>query len=291
VALTALTITHADVNWHEAFLRFVPRVFRRISFRRWYEYGGWDERYVAFALADGDRIVANASLTRMQVVLNGARLSGWQLGSVGTDPERRGAGLQNLLLPRLLEHTRDDELVFLFANHRVLDFYPRFGFRREREQLFHAQHAALPSSSQLRTLLLESAEDRALLRRVGENAQPVTTRFGAQNYAQLVLWYWCNFYPTGLRYAPDCDAIFVVEQAGEVLRIYDVVSAGGPLELRSYVPRLIQTPIARLEFGFTPTRFWPDAAPRADYTDSPLFVRGPQHLPELPFKFPMLAQM
>ena len=287
--LRPLTITHTDYAWHEAFTRFVPSVFPRIGFRRWVEYGGWDDRYRVFALAEGERLIASASLNRMHVVLRGERIRGFQLGAVGTLPEYRGRGLQRQVLDRLLAHTAADDLVFLFANHQVLDFYPRFGFTPAREWLFRAEHRASPAGPPLRALDLESADDRALLRRVAAQAEPVTTLFGARDYGTIVLWYFCNFYRQGLRYAPEHDAIFVVEQSKELLRIYDIASAV-PLDVASYVPRLIHAPITELEFGFTPTRFWPDAKPRADYTDSPLFVRGPHALPNEPFKYPMLAQ-
>lgn len=287
--LRPVTITYADRARHEAFLGFVPHVFPRIGFRRWAQYGGWDERYTVFALAEGERLIASASLNRMDLVLNGKQVRGFQLGAVGTLPEYRNRGLQRQVLERLLAHTAADDLVFLFANHHVLDFYPRFGFRRAREWLFRAEHHALPAGAPLRTLDLDSADDRALLRRVAAAAEPVTTLFGARDYGALILWYWCNFYRNGLRYAPEHDAIFVIDQSKTLLRIYDIVSAG-PLEVASYLPRLIDAPINELEFGFTPTRFWPSAHPRADYTDSPLFVRGPYELPGAHFKYPMLAQ-
>src|SRR5262245_58296198 len=98
MTLTALSITHTDNEWHEAFLQFLPRVFPRISFRHWHEYGGWDERYVAFALAQGEQLIANVSLSRMDLVLHGRALRGWQLGAVATAPEWRGRGLQRQLL-------------------------------------------------------------------------------------------------------------------------------------------------------------------------------------------------
>lgn len=289
MTLRPITITHTDHLWHEPFLRFVPRIFPRITFRGWHEHGGWDERYTVFAIADGDEIVASASLYRMPLVLNGQPLQGFQLGSVGTLTEHRGRGLQQQVMPRLLEHTGAGDLVFLFANHHVLDFYPRFGFERVHEHLFRVELATQPQGAPLRALDIASADDRALLLRLAKSAQPVTTLFGARDYGTVVLWYWSNLYPKGLRYSAELDVIFAVEQSGMLLRIYDVL-ASGPLDLAAQVPQLISSPIAAIELGFTPARYFPNASPKADYTDSPLFVRGPYRLPSEPFKFPMLAQ-
>jgi GNAT superfamily N-acetyltransferase len=288
--LRPIIITHTEQAWHEAFLEFVPRVFPRISFRRWYEYGGWTERYSVFALVEGDQIVASASLSRMQIALRDEELVGWQLGAVGTLPEARGRGLQRRLIPSLLDHTDPGGLVFLFATHQILEFYPRFGFERVRERLFHAEYRAAPREPKLRLLDPANADDRALLLRVAAMAQPVTTLFGARDYGVTVLWYWLNFARhRWLVYAPEYDAILVVDQTNDLLRIYDILAVTS-FDLSHYLPRMIASPITRIEFGFTPTRYWPQATPRADYTDSPLFVRGPHRLPTVPFKFPMLAQ-
>lgn len=97
-----LTITANAPEWHEAFHDYVARVFPGVSFRRWAVFGGWQEHYRVFALFDATRIVASASLTRMDLVLHGRAVRGWQLGAVGTDPNYRRRGLQHRLLQHVL---------------------------------------------------------------------------------------------------------------------------------------------------------------------------------------------
>jgi predicted N-acetyltransferase YhbS len=287
--LHPFTITHVDVAWHEAFLRYVPRVFPRASFRRWYERGGWDENYRAIAISDGGEIIANASLTRMSLVLGGRELTGWQLGAVGVVPERRGAGLQRKILPRTLDVAAPDDVVFLFANDSVLDFYPRFGFRRVQEVVFGADHAVTPAKDRLRALSPDRADDCKLLARVSAGAQPVTDVFGARRYGGVLLWYWTNFYQDCFYYWEECDALVIVEQDRDCLRICDVL-ATERIDLRNCLPHLATAPVRRLEFGFTPGAWWPDARPISLYDDSPLFMRGAHDAPATPFKFPLLAQ-
>ena len=289
MSLEPLTITHADTAWHEAFLRYVPRVFPRVSFRRWYELGGWGESYRSFAMAEGSQIVANASLQRMNIILRGCALTGWQLGAVGVVPEWRGKGLQRPLMERLLASIPAGDITFLFANDTVLDFYPRFGFAPHSEAVFAAEHGVMPSGERLRTLSIDRSEDRALLARVAAHARPVTNEFGARDYYGVLLWYWANFYDGCFHYCEADDAIIVAEQEGATLRVCDVL-ASRPVELRSYLPRIASAPAQRVEFGFNPGSWWPDAKAVAEYRDSPLFVRGEHALPAAPFKFPMLAQ-
>jgi GNAT superfamily N-acetyltransferase len=289
MSLSAITITHADAALHEAFLRYVPRVFPSIDFRAWHARGGWTDRYRVFALFDGEEILASASLFQMDLVLEGQRVRGQQLGAVGTLDSQRGRGFSRAVMERLLAHTRDDDLVFLFANDSVLDFYPRFGFSRMREQVFRMPFEARPAGEPLRTLDLSVAEDRACLARIAARAEPVTQRFGARDYGSVVLWYACNFFPRALRHVPELDAVIAVAQQGDRLHVLDV-QAPGPLDLRALVPRLIEAPITSLELFFTPERLLPAAAPSAEYTESPLFVRGPHRLPAGPFKYPVFAQ-
>jgi predicted N-acetyltransferase YhbS len=289
MSLQSLTITCRDRQWHDAFIDYVPKLFPRASFRRWYGLGGWNEDYVAFSIADGTDIVASASLQRMSIVLRGKWLTGWQLGAVGVLPQWRGRGLQRQIMQRLLGSIDERDIVFLFANDTVLDFYPLFGFKRVIESVFAAEYDVKPASEPLRALSIDRAEDLALLARVAATAAPTTREFGARDYGGVLLWYWANFYDGCFYYCEAEDAIIVAELDGATLRICDVL-ARAPIDLRSYLPRVAKDAAQRVEFGFTPGAWWPDARVIADYTDSPLFVRGAHRLPQTPFKFPMLAQ-
>src|SRR5262245_50551509 len=177
-----INIRHTDREWHDAFLRYVPRVFPEVSFERWHEHGGWNARYQTFSFLEGEEIVANASVHEMDLVLDGRPVRGWQLGAVGTLPTHRGRGLHRELMPALLELAAPDDLVFLFANDSVLDFYPRFGFRREVESVFGVTHAIAPAMSKARRLRIADADDRALVTALAANAGSMTSGFGARNY-------------------------------------------------------------------------------------------------------------
>jgi predicted N-acetyltransferase YhbS len=289
MSLQSLEITCRDHQWHDAFIDYVPRVFPRASFRRWYGLGGWNDDYVAFSIADGANIVANASLQRMNIVLRGEWITGWQLGAVGVLPQWRGRGLQRQIMQRLLGSIDDKDIAFLFANETVLDFYPLFGFKRVIESVFAAEYNVNPASEPLRALSIDRAEDVALLARVAATAAATTREFGARDYGGVLLWYWANFYDGCLYYCEAEDAIIVAELEGATLRICDVL-APTPFDLRSYLPGVAKDAAQTIEFGFTPDVWWPEARVIADYADSPLFVRGTHNLPEAPFKFPMLAQ-
>lgn len=277
------------VELHDAFLRFIPRVFRTISFDQWYALGGWPTGYRAFAIFEGDDIVANVAVQKMHVIVRGQRQVAWQLGAVGVLPDARGRGLQRRLLTHVLNELGADQFVFLFANEDVLDFYPLFGFRRVNEWIYGVDVQIAPQPSALRRLSVESSEDRELMFRVAASAQPVTDHFGAENYGGVLLWYWTNFHKDDFYYHAHDDAIVVAEEEFEVLRVLDVVAAR-PVDLSAYLPQLVTEAKDHVEFGFAPEKIWPGATPFCEYMESPLFVLGNVQLPATPFKFPTLAQ-
>ena len=284
-----VVIDHRCVELHDAFMRFVPRVFPQICFRRWYEFGGWEPSYRAFALFDGEEIVANVSIQRMSMVVNGAACTGLQLGAVGVLPEQRGRGLQRKLMEFVLKQATPNDLVFVFGNDEVVDFYPRFGFRRQEEWIFSTDARIAPQPGGLRRLSVDCASDRALLAATAARARPVTERFGATRYDSVLLWYWSNGLGFEAYYHERDAAIVFLEQDANVLRICDVLAAG-VIDLEAYFPHLIGEPIDHVEFGFTPERYCSHARAEFEYLESPLFVYGKRTLPSEPFKFPVLAQ-
>ena len=292
MSLRALTIGHRDGQLHGAFCRYVRRVFPEVDFGSWIAHGGWsDERYLCVALAEGDEIVANVSLTRVALLVEGRAHVGVQLGAVGVVPSFRGRGLARRVMDMALAQLGDAELAFLFANKEVLGFYPRFGFRQVAEHIFGFEAQLAPAGTPLPRLNIEREAHRALLARLSEQAKPVATTFGATDYGDVLLWYWANFYPDGLYYSSDDDAIVIAEQHGTSLRVLDVVAAQS-IDLLALLPRIVRgEAVRRVELGFSPDFYGCARATLLHrYDDSPLFVRGALRLPERPFKYPMLAQ-
>ena len=79
-------------------------------------------------------VAANVSVNRTDFVLDGEKKRFIQLGTVMTDERYRGRGM----IRRLMAEVERDcagkaDGVYLFANGTVLDFYPKFGFRRAAE--------------------------------------------------------------------------------------------------------------------------------------------------------------
>ena len=136
----------------------------------------------------------------------------------------------------------------LFANDKVLDFYPRFGFRREHEMVFACDHAVAPERKAA-PLALEKPDDLALLKRLCRSAEPVTRRYGAQGYVSIFLWHALSFFPRDVYYLPEHDAAIVLRRRKQTLTIFDILTEN-PFDLAAVLPSLVDVRTERLEFEF-----------------------------------------
>ncbi|WP_021781194.1 GNAT family N-acetyltransferase [Myxococcus hansupus] len=275
-----------DVALHASFCDYVSHVFTRADFRRWTAWGEWDDGYRAFMVVEGGRVVANASVTRMRLLLDGREVSGFQLGAVGCLPSGRGRGLARTVMDAALAYCGEAP-VLLFANPSVRAFYPRFGFQARGQTLFAASHVAKPAGPAAPLLDVSLAEVRAGLARLADAGVPVTERFGARGHSRIASWYAANGFARPLRQLRD-DAWVFAEVEGETLYVDDIF-AREPFDLSAELPRLIDRPITSIQFGFTPERWWPGAEPVGEEADADLFVRG-GGWPEGFERFPVMAR-
>ena len=132
-------IRHSDHAWHDRFFDFEASVFTAggRTFPTWGARGGWGAGYSVFAVVVDNQIISTVGRAAMRYVITGKMRNGYQLGAVATHADHRKRGLARLLMNKVLsELDAPDQPVILFANPSVLDFYPRFGFRRLAQARF-----------------------------------------------------------------------------------------------------------------------------------------------------------
>jgi predicted N-acetyltransferase YhbS len=290
MSLRPLVIGAQNRDWHEAYFRFIDRIFPGVDFRTWEARGGWGDSYHAYVLIEGSEIVANVAVSRLDLVVDGHPRRGAQIGAVGVVPECRGRGLQRAIMANVMpELASTVDEVFLFANSEVLEFYPKFGFRRVAEAAFGAPCAIEPSAERATRLDLARSSDCQLLADLASRARPVTNRFGARGYGKILLWHAITSYHDSCYYFPRLDTLIVARQEGVRVAVEDVFSRQD-LALSALLPQIVESPVQRIEFGFTPELLWPSATViRSPIDDSTLFVRNDDMMPTEPFRFPVLA--
>lgn len=289
LTLDPLRIRHTDRVWHGAFFTHVESVFQGVDFRLWEARGGWTPDYEVFALAEGPDVVASIGRTRMRLVMDGREVAGFQLGAVSTRDSHRGRGLSRRLMQAMLAALdHQDQPVILFANPRVLDFYPRFGFRPVEQHLFTAAAGIAPAPSPAPELDMDRPADRARLAAIAARAAPVNRRFAAREHFSILLWHLCDR-PMRVHHLDAFDAAAVVSEDAGRLTLHDL-QAPRPFPLAEALPSLVAGPVREIAFGFDPGDWWPGATPSGPDPESYLFVRGTPAPPAGPIRFPDLAQ-
>ncbi|WP_397386234.1 GNAT family N-acetyltransferase [Paenibacillus sp. VCA1] len=62
-----------------------------------YQKGAWDDRYICHSFVADDEVIANVSVSKMNLVIKGD-IRALQIGTVMTHPEHRGKGLSKQLM-------------------------------------------------------------------------------------------------------------------------------------------------------------------------------------------------
>ena len=182
-----------------------------------------------------------------------------------------------------------DQPVILFANNSVLNFYPRFGFKRLPQRRSVAAAALHPAGVQALRCDMSNASDRTRLAALCAKARPARGRLTARGYYWLALWnLTCE--PITLSWVPEHDAAVAFAVENENLIIHDVITTQ-PFDLSLIVPTLITQPTTEVELLLDSDDFWPTMAhPARDDSKSPLFVRGAAAVINGPVQFTPLAQ-
>lgn len=219
----------ADDALRRSFDALAKRTFG-LTFEDWYQNGFWGDDYVPYSVVVDGEVAANVSVNRTDFVLDG---------------------------------------VYLFANDTVLDFYPKFGFRRAAEIRYARALEPGGAASAVRVPMRDrEAWDR--LTAVIRSSAPCG-RFSLCGNTGLPLFYVSKFMQDCVyRVAPETYAVAELEDG--VLRLHAVYAEKQPAP--EAVARAFGGAVRRVQLGFTPldTTGWEAEAVHED--DTTLFVRG-----------------
>jgi GNAT superfamily N-acetyltransferase len=270
--------------------RFAHEIFG-LDFNRVHHYGIAFPAYKPFSFFQDDRVVANISITAMELVLNGQETKAAQIGTLGVIPEFRGRGLIRELFKKVHDYCDQTyEFLFLFANETVLKFYPQFGYREVYEHSFFTPVPKSAKSPGLRKLHLDNRDDFTLISRLVQHRSPVSHLCGGRRCDWLTLFHLIVGYPDHLYYVPELDVLLVYQPKGTTLVLVDLI--GNPLPaFKQLTPFLDMNNLQTLEFGFTPDLLEINPSPHYEtlpvQKHDPLFVRGKFPLENRVFKFPL----
>lgn len=234
----------------QSFMDLAVKVFD-LSFENWYRQGNWTENYIPYAMVDGDRVVANASVNIMDLLWKGAPKRYIQIGTVMTDPEYRNQGLSRRLLEEIIhDWSGHCGCIYLFANSTVLDFYPKFGFQLTKEYEY-----SLPVGCKKRDFVkldMGSADGQRLLLRYFKQSNPYSILSMIRNEG-LLLFYCGNFMKDNVYYSKEMDVVCIAQQEGSTLYCHDIFgNQRCPLE--DILSALAAPETKKAVLGFTPVQ-------------------------------------
>ncbi|TRY31835.1 GNAT family N-acetyltransferase [Aliiglaciecola sp. M165] len=205
------------------FNRLTKRVYG-FDFENWHQHGYWGEKYIPYALMQGDEMVSNVSISIIDFLVDEKKRTFIQIGSVMTNPDKRHQGLNKLLLEKVLQDWRDNcDLIYLFANNTVLDFYPKFGFRQIDQWQYARQIIAKGNNHNVTKLDMSLPENKQLLHDKINCSIPVSKLSMIQN-ASLVLFYYTVFLAQNVYQIDELNALAIADFEDGVMYLHDVYS-------------------------------------------------------------------
>ncbi|WP_042477620.1 GNAT family N-acetyltransferase [Bacillus ndiopicus] len=238
----------------ESFNELAIKTFE-LDFRPWYERGYWNEQYVPYSYVDKGKVIANASINKMSVLIDGTAYSAIQIGTVMTDEGYRNQGLSRKLMQHIMKEYEDRcDFMFLFANETVLDFYPKFGFTRLHESEFSMdlEKSSIQVNKGAKIKQLTVKKDIALLESFAEKRYINSNVLDTKNNASLLMFYFTIPFKEVIFYVEDLETIVLMEEEEDTLHIFDIIALNA-LNIEAIMASVVKETTKKVVFYFTPS--------------------------------------
>jgi len=259
-----------------------------LHFEDWYQNGYWGEKYNPYSIVIDGEVAANVSVNRTDFLLNNSRKHLIQLGTVMTEEKYRNQGLIRRIMEEIhREYESKVDGIYLFANDSVLDFYPKFGFRREDEVL-HTKSVSTEGERSMEKFPMKDKKDWDRLEGMIKRSRPGSA-FALVDNSELPMFYLTRFMQENVYYEREMDVYAVAEIEREKLLLYDVFSEKA-VNLHEVIAAFGRE-IKKAGLGFTPADRSGFAAGKVQEEDTTLFIKGKglENFPSWEVRIPLLA--
>lgn len=241
-----------------------------LNFEGWYQNGFWGDNYSPYSVFMDGKIVANVSVNKTDMAVDGKRRRLYQLGTVMTDPDYRNRGYIRAIMEVVERDIADGDGVYLFANDSVLDFYPKFGFVRGTEHVCE-KDVCQTGESIMECVVMDNPDAWARLRMAMEKSV-VQSACQMMDNPELIFFYVSQFMQENVYYCAALDAWAIAEIEDGTLTLHHV-----------FCPRKVSLDdviaafggaVRRVVLGFTPLDTTGFTSRILCEEDSTFFVRG-----------------
>lgn len=253
-----------DDTLRASFNQLTQKIFY-FDFIGWYDNGYWTDRYCPHVLIEDGRVISNVSVNRMRFDMNGEIKNYIQLGTVMTEPEHRGLGLNKYILTKVIQEYKEKvDGIYLFGNDSVLNYYPKFGFQPIKEyEYYHkiTKEDKIRVEKQGKNYIIEEIELSD--QRVKEQLYRTIEEYDCANLGHnpndgfamsdnLGLYqFWIESeYEENIYYLPEEEAYVIANLESDILRIEQIIS-----KQKIDIARLalsFEEEVTEIQFGYTP---------------------------------------
>lgn len=218
-----------------------------LDFEQWDEQGYWNDTYCPYVFEMDGEIVANVSTSSGTMILDGRQYKAVQIGTVMTNPKFQGKGLSR----QLMEDHVDAQIIYLFANKTVLDFYPKFGFETRIQSTFTVDKKDIEAvNTEVKKVNLDDKPTRNVFYETTVFRKPVSQKMSMIQNGNIVMFHALTQYRDCIYYVPKFQAFVILNETGEYAELIDVISKEqvdvqeiiGCLPIQSQKIRLCFTP-------------------------------------------------
>ncbi|WP_024621546.1 GNAT family N-acetyltransferase [Metaclostridioides mangenotii] len=227
------------------------------NFEQWYNDGHWGERYIPYSILCEDQIVANVSVNIIDFDFYGEQKRFIQIGTVMTDRDFQGQGFSRTLLEAVLKEWENNcDLIYLFANDSVLDFYPKFGFTKIDEYVYSLRKGKEDNSTEsmrntnIRKLNMDNDKDRAILYNLVCNTR-IFSSVSMINNPSLIMFHCTYFKKNDIYYLEDYNTAVICDFEEDTLYLHELFSPD-EVKLDIIINVIANSEIEKVVLGFIP---------------------------------------
>jgi len=237
-------------EYRQSLNRLAKKVYG-FDFEEWYQQGYWSDKYRPYSLVHNGEVVANVSVNTIDFLIEGELHHTVQIGTVMTEEAYRNRGLSKELMNLIVNEYEDTcELMYLYANDSVLEFYPKFDFVQAEEFVYTRQFTQRANKLTCRKINMKKAEDKAMITRLISSTLPVS-KISMIGNPGLDMFYLTAFLSEDIYYIEELDLAAVVDFNEDNMFLMELFCEK-EFDMEEVINSLTNKPDMKVTLGFTP---------------------------------------
>ena len=233
----------------DSYFDLAKRVFG-LDFAPWYKSGYCGDNFIPYTLYDNDIVAASVGIVTGKFRWRNSIKEYYQISTVMANPKYRGMNLSRWLIESVLSEWKSkSDLIYLYANDSVVDFYQKFGFFKVQEYIYSL---SVPKcAGKYRKLDINDSGDRAIFI---EKYQIYNNPFSAlaiEDNLSNIMFHCITFLYDNIYYVEDFDAVVIAECENNVVFCYDIY-VGADCRMSDIIGVLADKDNVSVTFGFSP---------------------------------------